>query len=230
MLDERMSHADEQQLYLRAEPSDDSREELLRHRRHLHAALEPFRCRPRLAERSDLHYTVLFLHAARVWERVFHLLGVEVRFSADDLQALVAIPPEERRLPDASPHAYEPFFRSANAAVFVLRITMSPPSLTDALIRHAEDTLRSWERDRRFPQGTVAALLSHPLYPLARDRDAFRAHITLGRGTMERAQQTLVADEVRALPLASEIPVSFTHIDLRAVRSSRVILPFSARA
>lgn len=226
MLRPSMVHDEHQKLYLRAEPSPEGRELLLVHRRRLHAVLESLEITPRVVERSDFHRTELFLGSPESWTHAFVSVGATSPMTAEDLAALVALPPEDRRILSAIPWRYEPFFTGRTSVAFVLRLKKTP-SLLPTLLQSVASTLKTWETAGRFPAHTVAKLLAHPAYPLARETNGGTPHITLARGRVSLERHRDVRRTLRATPLVSDTPVPFVRIDLRMVRSSQILAPYA---
>jgi hypothetical protein len=226
MLATLMTHGDELQFYLRAEPTEEGRDLLLLHRRRLADTLHHLRLSPRLTERSDLHRTECFLGSPSLWAQRFAALGVHVAVSAEDLLSLVALPADDRFVLPGIPWFYEPFFTGAHAAAFVLRLRPMREQTT-SYVRCAEQTLRTWEDTQRIPAGTVRRLTSSASYPLARDHAGGKPHVTLARVRVSRDRRRDVARTLRNTRLPSRAPIPFFRIDVRAVRSSRVFAHFA---
>lgn len=215
------------QLYLRAEPTEESRDLLVLHRRGLNTTLDELRLTPRFVSRNDLHRTEIFLGAPSRWSHLVESLGGTGEITADDLLQLVDLLKNERTLHPGVPMKYDVFFTGPTTAVFVLLLDPRQPSLLPALLRHAEQTLRTWETTKRLPPGGAQRLLAHRQYPLARDQRKSKPHITLARGRVSPERQRDVRRTVQGSALASTVPISFAGIDVREVRSTDVLTHYA---
>ena len=224
----------EQQYYLRAEPSEEGRKFLRRHQEHLQSLFHDLRLSPRLTKADDLHWTALFLGSPRRWSRALRVAGYRAKnVSADDLVRLAWTARERLRAETAAhrpegllgyPTAYDVFFPGKTNAVFVLRLSHME-SVIAILLRAVQETLRDWEGTGKIPAGIAANLFAHAAFPLARERSGGKPHVTLARGRVSRPRQRDVLRSLRAAPLAARDPIAFTRADIRVVSSSAIIDP-----
>jgi hypothetical protein len=225
-----MAHASDAQLYLRAEPTEEGRDLLLLHRRRIHETLRSLEITPRLVDRSDLHRTEIFLDSPHAWMRAFAAVGADVHLSQADLSFLADIPNEQRDIRAGIPWHYDVFYVGGSSAVFVLRLKRDDRSLMRTLVHAIEQNLQGWEEAGRVPSDTTRRLCRHRLFPLKRDQTGGKPHVTLARGRVSRKRHRDVLRSLHALNLASQRPIPFDRIDLRAVRSARAIARYAPHA
>lgn len=222
-----MMSVDHQQLYLRAEPSEEGRETLLTHRRRVHEVLHALHLTPQFVERNNFHRTELFLGAPRAWRRAFAAIGVPATVTRDDLLDLLNLPLAERRVAPGTPLQYDAFFTGGTAAVFVLRLGRVNRDAARVLLQRITARLRRWETEARVPRGSTRTLLAHPASPLARERGGGKPHVTLARGHVSLTRQRDVARTLHGTPLADDTPIPFVSMSIRAVRSAIPIAPYA---
>lgn len=225
-------NAEHQQYYLRAEPSAEGRRTLRRHQQRLTEVFEGLRLNPRLTKADDLHWTTVFLGSPQRWTRAFRAVGVDVELTADALLEL-AMGNHAHQLPkitpanfgslSAQPTTYDVFFNAGTNAVFVLRLGPDGASPARVVLDHLRERLFAWERSGRLPGGTTPKLFRHPNFPLARDVNGGRPHMTLARGRVSRERQRDVLRSVHATRLATREPISFQHPEIRIVHSPAMV-------
>lgn len=233
---------DREQYYLRAEPTDEGRALLRHHQRQLARVCGDLRLNPRLTKFHDLHWTTIFLGSPERWTKAFREIGVDLAVTADDLFWLAGVklpkiadanfgsstrlPTPDSRLPgEASakselttqPDGYDVFYNGLTSAVFVLRLDRSAERPAKETIEVVRARLLTWEQRGRLPVGTAGRLFRHRAFPLARDRDGGKPHVTLARGRVSRERQRDVLRTLRHTRLISREPIAFGKTSLRVV-------------
>lgn len=222
MLDLHMEEG-KSQYYLRAEPSREGRALLRGHQEHLATVLGDLKLNPRFTDARDLHWTTIFLGSPARWTSVARRLGSGETISSQDLLDL-ALPEALKAPPRAAlPQQYNVFLNGGTRAVFVLNVTAVGATPAALALQYLQEQLHERERSGRLPQGFASAFFRHRAFPLARERNGGRPHITLARGRVSLARQRDVVRSIRATPLMSREPLRFERADVRIARSPEVI-------
>ena len=221
--------AEDRQWYVRAEPSEESRQVLVEYQKQLQTLFNDLRLTPRLIKTNDLHWTALFIGSARRWSRALRALDVAGEVTADDLaqiaervcEHLVLSTPRSsaESLVVGSPTGYDAFLAGGTNAVFVLRLEHLQ-NIVDTLVNRAREVFADWERAGRFPPPTTHQLFRRSNSPLARERNGGKPHVTLARGRVSRERQRDVLRTMRSALPVSRQPITFGHAEVRMVRES----------
>lgn len=239
MLDPRMEEG-KSQYYLRAEPTAEGRRVLRAHQAHLARVFDGLRINPRLTRADDLHWTTIFLGSPERWTSAFRAVGAEVTLTVNDLLELT-VGNSDKKLPKmapanfgssevrgsstARPTAYDAFFNGGANAVFVLRLEGSAAVPARAMLSFLRGQLHAWERSGKLPSGLTAKFLRHPAFPLARERNGGKPHVTLARGRVSRERQRDVLRSIRATGLTSQEPMRFEKTVVRVVGAPNAVSP-----
>ncbi len=222
---------DQNQFYLRAEPTAESRKMLRTHQKYLAEVCEQLRLSPRFVAADRLHWTVIFLGSPERWTKTLRATGARTDVSADDLLTL-AFGNDRRGIHallahvDTRPIAYDVFFNHGASAVFVLRLDVVRGLPTRTILERVREQLSTWERTGRIPKATVPKLFQHPSFPLARDVDGGKPHVTLARGRVSRERHRDVRRSIGSMRPVSFAPLSFTHSTIRTVGTPGGIAPY----
>lgn len=214
------------QIYLRAEPTEEAKDLIMKHKVYLDKKFERLGVKHKLVSRGDFHKTELFLDSAFNWNRALKLAGIDATITYQDLLGLVEMKPEEREVTTDEPICYEIFMSAQGYYVTVLRLKETAFQLK--LQEFVKNGVRAWEKSGVLPSGAAEKFINHPKFPLARDLYAHKPHISLVRGFVKNENIRKVTVKVmNEMPLAENVPFQFERIDIRTVRSQHVIARFA---
>lgn len=208
---------EQQQYYLRADPTSEGRRVLRTHQDHLARVFRDLAINPRLTRADDLHWTAIFLGSPVRWVRALQAVGADV---ALDAKALLSLTLPQRAAADAGgvqgqPVGYDVLYTGVTNAVFVLRLHETAAAQTATVLAFLRERLQAWERAERVPRGTTSQLFRHPWFPLRRELNGGKPHITLARGRVSRVRQRDVLRTLRTTPTVSRAPITFTQAEIR---------------
>jgi hypothetical protein len=210
------------QIYLRAEPTEEGKEIIMEHRVFLDKQFDKLGVRHKLASRGDFHKTEIFLDSAFNWERFLKSVGVEIKLNSQDLLKLLDMPQGEREVTADIPAGYDIFLSKDGRFTTVMRL--EPTAFQEKLIDTVKKNLVVWEKDGIIPAGSIEKMIASPKFPLARDLYGHKPHITLLKGKIKNVNIRAVAEKVtKELVACSLVAIPFEHIDIRTVRSIRVV-------
>ncbi|MDO8512300.1 MAG: hypothetical protein Q7S57_03425 [bacterium] len=213
------------QIYLRAEPTEDAKDLIMKHKVYLDKKFEKLGVKHKLVSRGDFHKTELFLDSAFNWNRALKLAGIEATVTYNDLLGLIEMKQEEREVTTDEPVAYEIFMSAQGYYVTVLRTKETAFQLK--LQEFVKNGVTAWEKKGILPAGSADKLINHPKFLLARDLYAHKPHISLVRGFVKNENiRKVTVKVINETSLVENLPFEFERIDLRTVRSQRVINKF----
>jgi len=213
------------QIYLRAEPSEEAKDLIMKHKVYLDKKFEKLGVKHKLVSRGDFHKTELFLDSVFNWNRVLKLAGIEATVTYNDLLGLVEMKPEDREVTTDEPIGYEIFMSAQGYYVTVLRLKETAFQLK--LQEFVKNGVKAWEQKGILPAGAADKFIVHPKFPLVRDLYAHKPHISLVRGFVKNENIRKVTVKVmNELPLVESLPFEFERIDVRTVRSQKVVALF----
>lgn len=216
------------QIYLRAEPTDETRDRIMRHRVHLSYHFEKMGVKNHLASRGEFHRTEIFLDSALKWERAFKNIGIKTEITGAEIVSLVDMPPQKKIVADGIPVGYEAFFSGQGYYAAVLKF--APIPFFEELLIAVKNNLLRWEEAGKIPDGSAAKLIASKFFPLARDRYENKPHVTLLRGKVNNANiRKVVMEALSVLNPIAEEKIEFSRIDLRSVRSQKVIARYAGQ-
>jgi len=210
------------QIYLRAEPTEDAKDLIMEHRVFLDKQFDKLGVKHKLVSRGEFHKTEIFLDSAFNWERFLKSVGVEAKLSVRDLLKLLEMPKEEREVTADIPSGYDIFLSKDGRFTTVMRL--EPTAFQAKLVDIVKKNLAIWEKDGIIPTGSIEKIINAPKFPLARDLYGHKPHITLLRGKIKNENIRKVTEKVvKELAVCAKVPIQFDHIDVRTVRSIRVV-------
>jgi len=216
----------EMRIYLRAEPDEEGRELLLSHRSYFASVLKKIGVQPLLSPRHDFHRTEIFLGSAHDWMKIFQMIGCVIELTKEDIVSLLEMPEEEKKINTGEPEKYDIFFARQGHFAGVIRLNNS--EFMVSLVSNAEKRLEKWVEFGKVSRENLGKFIAHPQYPLARTKSEPKPHVTLLRGNIRNENiRKLTLEVTEKLPLESQTAIKFTHIDIRAVRSTQVLGRFA---
>ena len=214
------------QIYLRCEPTEATKDLIMKHKVYLDKKFEKLGVKHKLVSRGDFHKTELFLDSAFNWNRALKLAGIEAVVTYNDLLGLIEMKQEERQVTTDEPVAYEIFMSVQGYYVTVLRLKETVFQLK--LQEFVKNGVKVWEQKGIIPPGTADKFIVHPKFPLARDLYAHKPHISLVRGFVKNENiRKVTVKVINELPLVEGVPFQFERIDVRTVRSQKVVALFT---
>lgn len=210
------------QIYLRAEPTEEAKELIMEHRVFLDKQFDKLGVKHKLVSRGEFHKTELFLDSAFNWERALKSVSVEVKLTSQDLLKLLDMPQKEREVTADVPVGYDIFMAKDGHFTTVMRL--EPTAFQTKLVDTVKKNLAVWEKGGTIPAGSIEKIINAPKFPLARDLYGHKPHITLLKGKIKNVNIRAVTEKVvKELAALNKVAIPFDHIDIRTVRSIRVI-------
>lgn len=210
------------QFYLRAEPTEEAKELIMEHRVFLDKQFDKLGVKHKLVSRGEFHKTELFLDSVFNWERFLKSVGVEAKLNAKDLLKLLEMPQNEREVTADVPMSYDIFLSKDGRFTTVMRL--EPTVFQTKLVDTVKKNLAVWEKEGVIPSGSIEKIINAPKFPLARDLYDHKPHIVLLKGKIKNANIRIVTEKVvKELAVHSAVAIPFDHIDIRTVRSIRVV-------
>lgn len=214
------------QIYLRAEPTEEGRTVIMRHRVHLTKLFEKMGIKAKLASRGDFHKTEIFLDSAYNWNVALKEIGVNAKINYFDVLSLLNVLDGEREITSDRPLGYDIFLSQDGYYVAVLRL--EPTGFQEKLLAAVKNAVLGLEEKGLLPRASAEKLIASKNFPLARDLFHHKPHITLIRGKIKNVNIRKVAEKViKEAPLITADPIVFDRLDIRSVRSQKVISQFA---
>lgn len=213
------------QIYLRAEPTEEAKDLIMKHKVYLDKKFEKLGVKHKLVSRGDFHKTELFLDSAFNWNRALKQAGIDATVTYEDLLSLIELKHTEREVTTDEPIAYEIFMSAQGYYVTVLRLKETAFQLK--LQEFVKNGVKDWEKKGILPAGAADKFIVHPKFPLVRDLYAHKPHISLVRGFVKNENiRKVTVKVINELPIVETLAFEFERIDVRTVRSQKVLQQF----
>jgi len=210
------------QIYLRAEPTEEAKELIMEHRVFLDKQFDKLGVKHKLVSRGEFHKTELFLDSVFNWERFLKSVGIEAKLDASMLIKLLDMPKEEKEVTADIPSGYDIFLSKDGRFTTVMRL--EPTAFQAKLVDAVKRNLTVWEKEGIIPAGSIEKIINAPKFPLARDLYGHKPHITLLKGKIKNVNIRMVTEKVvKELAVHFAVAIPFERIDVRTVRSIRVV-------
>lgn len=210
------------QFYLRAEPTEEAKELIMEHRVFLDKQFDKLGVKHKLVSRGEFHKTELFLDSPFNWERFLKSVGIEAKLNAKDLLKLLEMPQNEREVTVDIPTSYDIFLSKDGR--FTTVMCLEPTVFQAKLVDTVKKNLAVWGKDGIIPPDSIEKIITSPKFPLARDLYGHKPHITLLKGKIKNANIRIVTEKVvKELAVHNKVAIPFERIDIRTVRSIRVV-------
>lgn len=214
------------QIYLRAEPTEAAKDLIMKHKVYLDKKFEKLGVKHKLVSRGDFHKTELFLDSAFNWNRALKQAGIDATVTYNDLLGLIEMKREDREVTTDEPICYEIFMSAQGYYVTVLRLKET--AFQFKLQEFVKAGVKAWEQKGTLLAGAADKFIVHPKFPLVRDLYAHKPHISLVRGFVKNENiRKVTVKVINELPLAANLPFQFERIDVRTVRSQKVVATFA---
>ncbi len=217
---EKETKEDQMKLYLRAEPTEESRALLLMHQKEIFSVLISLGVDPRLSSKDDLHRTEIFLGSAKDWTNAFKRVGVSIKITRENLFNFLKGVNINNEPSDGSPIKYDVF--NTNHSNFAAVLRLSTNDFTKQTMTKVHKNIFEWTKQNNISEELTKKMLAAPFSPLARDRDLPKAHVTLARGRLTKISFTEVEKVFERIHLVSIQPIEFEQINLRAVGTKEI--------